>query len=136
MSFGEELRNLASDVSLENRVWEEMKPYLRKIAKRNHPKGCHIVFEGETKTFIEGMKKVIEDEGIYFEYNYFNSERDGSNYGNIIWEESKFSNAFCYGQRDMSNELLRVIFEKTGKVSIKIEKLEKQKSEFLYQYIS
>lgn len=136
MSFGEELRNLSSDVSLETRVWEKMKPYLREIAKMHHPKGCHVVFEGETKTFTEGMKKVIEDEGIYFDYHYRNPEKDDRNYGDIIWEESKFSNGFCFGQIDMSNNFLKVIFEKTDEVSIKIEKLEKHKSEFLYKYIS
>lgn len=137
MSFGEELRKLSSNVSLEIQVWEKMKPYLTEIAKSGHPKGCHVVFEGETKQFRKKMEKVAEDDDIFFEYCYRDPIIGGPNYGDIIWEKSKFWNGMCYGQRDMSDKLLRVILNKSGEVSIEIEKLEeKYKNECLYTYIS
>lgn len=137
MKFGEELRNISSDISFEIRVWELMKPYLREIAKSNHPKGCHIVFEGEEKTFTEKMEKIVEEEDIVFNYVYSGSDRPG--YGTLIWEKSHVmqKHCLCSKQRDISDKILKVILTNSSEVSIKIEKLKKiYRREIFFTYIS
>jgi len=137
MNFGEELRIISNSTSLEERVWELMKPHLRELASEHHPKGCHIVIEGVTKSFTERMKEIASNEDINFNYVYRDQKLGGPNYGTIIWEESTIGNGMCTVQRGISNKLLRVKLTEAEYISINIENLEeKYKSKYLYTYIS
>lgn len=137
MTFGEELCMISNDISLEERVFEAMKPYLTEIASTNHPKGCHVVIEGAIESFTDRLKKVMKKEGIYFKYTYRDPKRGGPNYGDIIWEKSTISNGMFDVYCDISNQLLRVELSKSSQFSISIEKLGKEyKDSTFYRYIS
>lgn len=137
MTFGEELCMISNDISLEERVFEAMKPYLTEIASTNHPKGCHVVIDGATKSFTDSLEKVMKKEGIYFEYRYRDPKLGGPNCGIIIWEKSTFYNGMYDGYCDISNQLLKVELSKSIQFSISIEKLGKEyKNPYSYRYIS
>jgi len=137
MTFGQELRELSNDTSLELRVFEAMKLYLSEIASTGHPKGCHVVIEGSTKPFTHSLKKIMKKEDIYFNYIYCDPKLSAPNYGVIIWEKSTISNGMFDVYCDISNQLLRVELSKLGIFSISIEKLGKEyKNNDFYHYIS
>lgn len=137
MTFGEELCMVSNDTSLEERVFEAMKPYLIKIASHHHPKGCHVVIDGATESFTDRMTTLMEKENIYFEYLYRDPKLGGPNCGIIIWEKSIFYNGMYDGYCDISNQLLKVELDKSIQFSISIEKLGKEyKNTYSYRYIS
>lgn len=137
MTFGEELCMVSNDISLEERVFEAIKPYLTEIASVNHPKGCHVVIEGATESFTDKLKKVMKKEDIYFKYIYRDPKFGGPNYGDIIWEKCTFKNGEFTVYCGISNQLLRVELGKLGQFSISIEKLGKEyKDSYFHRYIS
>ena len=86
MNFGQELYEISRDISLEKKIWEEIKPHLKKIAADRHPKGCHIRFKGFVKNSICKIEDLIQNDGIFYtEAAYFKS-----GIGRIIicWDES------------------------------------------------
>lgn len=127
MTFGEELCNLSSNVSLEMRVWEKMKPYLREIANSNHAKGCHVVFEGVTKTFIKEINNVIKQDSIVFDYHNYGLTDNIKTYADIIWKDDRrYTSNMFFIRKDISSKMLRVELTKSGEVSIEIEILDKE----------
>jgi len=128
MSFGDTLREVSSNTTFEELVWEKMKPELVHIAGDRHAKGCHVRFIGVGKTFTKEIGDIILNDDIT-DYNYFNDIE--WSYGDIYWGDEGFGI-----RHDMSDMYLEVTLTSDKRIFIERIKLTDDKKKMGYEYIS
>ena len=64
MKFSKKLCNISVNESLCYSTWNQIKPYLIKIAKDRNAKGCHVRFVGFGPSFSQQMNELISSEGL------------------------------------------------------------------------
>ncbi len=137
MEFNDTLVNISENVDFEKQIWEEFKPYLTEIAKKDHPYGCVVIFQNFKDSFYKAINDIIKKD-IIFSLPFFIDGLPSFSYSHsfgrvLIWNKKskdKYSRLYV----DISSYIL-IVTNTDDKINFEIRELnkdEKSASESLY----